>query len=138
MFKFLLAINLICLIVCQEQQKPLPSPSFGRVFKAKNFDNSFSACTNPASYGFVQRAGTTKYYSIADIQMNWIDAENYCQSFGAHLPVATSASDINFFRCKKFFFHKFKKISQFMIRNFYLDFFFKLRVSWRKIYESIV
>ncbi|RNA41475.1 C-type lectin domain family 4 member M-like isoform X1 [Brachionus plicatilis] len=95
MIKFFAILNLIQLILCQHQQKPLPSPSFGRIFnntiKTRNFDNSLSACTNPSSYGFIQRAGTTKYYAIADLQMNWIDGENYCQSFGAHLPVASSA-----------------------------------------------
>ncbi|RNA34221.1 hypothetical protein BpHYR1_044889, partial [Brachionus plicatilis] len=30
-----------------------------------------------ASYGFIQRAGTNKYYATADLQMNWIDVENY-------------------------------------------------------------
>ncbi|RMZ98887.1 macrophage mannose receptor 1-like [Brachionus plicatilis] len=102
MIAFLLIFNLIQFILCQHQQKPLPSPSFGRIFnksmKTRSFDNNLSACSDPASYGFIQRAGTNKYYAIADIQMNWIDAENYCQSFGAHLPVAASASDTNFFR----------------------------------------
>ncbi|RNA15691.1 macrophage mannose receptor 1 [Brachionus plicatilis] len=102
MIAFLLIFNLIQFILCQHQQKPLPSPSFGRVFnksmKTRSFDNNLSACSDLASYGFIQRAGTNKYYAIADIQMNWIDAENYCQSFGAHLPVAASASDTNFFR----------------------------------------
>ncbi|RNA05844.1 hypothetical protein BpHYR1_011337 [Brachionus plicatilis] len=102
MIKFLAILNLAQLILCQHQQKPLPSPSFGRIFnnsiKTRHFGNGLSACTNPASFGFIKRAGTTKYYSIADIQMNWIDGENYCQSFGAHLPVAVSASDTNFFR----------------------------------------
>ena len=113
MIKFLAILNFIQLILCQNQQKPLPSPSFGRVFnnnnsnKTRNFDNIFSTCINPASNGFIQRVGTTKYYLIADIQMNWIDAENYCQSFGAHLPVATSASDTNFFRCELIFKFKF-------------------------------
>ncbi|RNA26341.1 hypothetical protein BpHYR1_004038 [Brachionus plicatilis] len=95
MIKLLAILNLIHVILCQNQQKPLPSPSFGRIFnntiKTRNFGNGLSACTNPGSYGFIQRAGTTKYYLIADIQMNWIDGENYCQSFGAHLPVAASA-----------------------------------------------
>ncbi|RNA05364.1 hypothetical protein BpHYR1_026669 [Brachionus plicatilis] len=95
MIKFLAILNLINLILCQQQQKPLSSRSFGRDFnnsiRTRNFDNRISACTNPASYDFIQRAGTSKYYAIADIQMNWIDAENYCQKFGAHLPVASSA-----------------------------------------------
>lgn len=105
MIKFLLIFKFIEFILCQnQQQKPLPSPSFGRIFnnsiKTKSFANNLSACTNPASYDFIQRAGTSKYYAIGDIQMSWIDAENYCQSFGAHLPVTVSASDTNFFRCK--------------------------------------
>ncbi|RNA28450.1 serine threonine kinase [Brachionus plicatilis] len=104
MIKNIILLCLIKLILCQQQQPPLPSPSFGRVFrnliKTRNFyfnDNN-SICTNPAAYGFVQRAGTAKYYATADLQMNWIDAENYCQFFGAHLPVAADASDNNFFR----------------------------------------
>lgn len=98
---------MVNLILCEQQQSPLPSPSFGRIFKnsnnTRNFffpNNNILVCTNPAAYGFVQRAGTTKYYATADIQLTWIDAENYCQYFDAHLPVAVDASDMNFFRCK--------------------------------------
>ena len=79
----------------QEQQDPLPAQNFGREFPEARYLPTLSGstsikkivCLNPTSYGFVQRFGTNNYYAFADLQMTWIDAETYCQSFGAHLPV---------------------------------------------------
>jgi hypothetical protein len=90
-----------------EQQNPLPAQSFGREFPDSRFlptlsgSNSIktSVCLNPNNYGFVQRYGTNMYYALADLQMTWIDAETYCQSFGAHLPIIKSLDDNNFLRC---------------------------------------
>ncbi|CAF0711080.1 unnamed protein product [Brachionus calyciflorus] len=102
MIRKLILLCIIKLILCEEQQQPLPSPNYGRVFinTTSNFqsDKRVLTCSGPASYGFVQRAGTNKYYATADLQMNWVDAQNYCQSFGANLPVASRASDTDFFR----------------------------------------
>ncbi len=112
---FFFTFCLIGLVICQEQQAPaLPAPNFGRDYSITQSgtnargdfsSNSFTrnaVCSNPNNYGFVQRSGTTKFYSIADLMMMWLDGENYCQSFGGHLPVIRSQADQDFLRCKFF------------------------------------
>ena len=118
--KTILFLFIIDLIACKsisenskslQQQDPLPAPNFGREFPQSRFlptlsgSNSIKSnvCLNPASYGFVRRFGTNKYYAFADLQMMWIDAETYCQSFGAHLPVVNNLDDNNFLRCEQNF-----------------------------------
>jgi len=68
-------------------------------FFSLNGNTKETVCSNTKKFGFVQRVGTNKYYSVADLMMRWIDAENYCQSFGAHLPVVKSNADNDFLRC---------------------------------------
>jgi hypothetical protein len=35
---------------------------------------------------------------VGDILMNWIDSENYCQTFGGHLPSISNQSDLDYLR----------------------------------------
>ena len=93
---------LLPIIYCIENQqhKPLAPVNFG--FKSRfgqSLNTNEIVCQNASKYGFTPRSGTNKYYAIADIFMNWIEAENYCQSFGAHLPIPKNMDDVNFFRC---------------------------------------
>ena len=70
--------------------------NFGRIYSKSNYVN---VCLNPVAYGFVNRAGTYEYYMISDILMNWIDGENYCQKYEAHLPSISAQSDLDYLRC---------------------------------------
>ena len=36
---------------------------------------------------------------ISDILMNWMDGENYCQKYEAHLPSISTQSDLDYLRC---------------------------------------
>ena len=70
--------------------------NFGRIFSKSS---SNKVCSNPVPYGFVNRVGTYEYYMISDILMNWIDGENFCQKYEAHLPSIASQSDLDYLRC---------------------------------------
>ncbi len=108
MFKYFLIASFISGIfmsqVPYDQKDPLPAPNFGRVFGERsdfslNGNSKLTVCSNTSKFGFIQRSGTNRYYAVADLMMKWIDAENYCQSFGAHLPVVKSQADTDFLRC---------------------------------------
>ena len=66
--------------------------------------------------------------------MNWIEAENYCQSFGAHLPIPKNMDDINFFRCISYLKKKNKIVVSFLI----IKIKFKYRVYRTKNNETIL
>ena len=61
---------------------------------------NINVCQNPSKYGFIHRNGTNKYYAIADLMMRWVEGENYCKSFGAHLPIPKNIDDVYFLRGK--------------------------------------
>lgn len=89
-----------CNNISLHQQAALPPVNFGlRSDFSQSGSHHLNVCQNPSKYGFTQRFGTNKYYAIADLMMRWIEGENYCQSFGAHLPVSKNMDDVNFFRC---------------------------------------
>ncbi|CAF0961902.1 unnamed protein product [Brachionus calyciflorus] len=147
MFRKLILFCMINLSLCQQQAEPLPSENYGRIFSnsTRNLpsDNRAVTCTSPLFYGFVQRAGTTKYYATADLQMNWIDAQNYCNSLGANLPVARSAVDIDFFRWfvgGKFMKPSYEIVSSFIVKGwsgYWLGMYNSLETnSWRWIDNS--
>ena len=55
-------------------------------------------CNNTSKFNFVIRSGTHEFYYVVDILLNWIDAESFCQKFGAHLPSISVQSDLDFLR----------------------------------------
>lgn len=58
-----------------------------------------TVCQNPLNYGFILRPGTSNYYAISDLGMDWLSAENFCQRYGAHLPIVRKAEDTIYLRC---------------------------------------
>ncbi|CAF0733941.1 unnamed protein product [Brachionus calyciflorus] len=84
----------------------IESPNFGREFSNNGFKtlfskavlNKYEVCLYPQNFGFIQRPSTNYLYSIADLQMPWLFAEDYCLSFGGHLPVIHISEDLDFLR----------------------------------------
>lgn len=76
------------------------SPNLGR--EGLNLIQRYLVCSQPNNFGFKKRGETNKYYAIGDFPMSWFEAENFCQSFGAHLPIVNSSEDTTFLRCKAF------------------------------------
>jgi hypothetical protein len=102
LFKILISIVLITsTIALNGTSNYINTENFGRTFSKSNYGNS---CFNPFNYGFVNRAGTNQYYMISDILMNWIDGENFCRKYEAHLPSISSQSDLDYLRCKLWMF----------------------------------
>jgi len=101
LFKLItLIISITSTIALSGTSNYTSTENFGRIFSKSNYVN---VCFNPVAYGFVNRAGTFEYYMISDILMNWIDGENFCQKYEAHLPSIASQSDLDYLRCLFYF-----------------------------------
>ncbi len=94
-------ISITATIAINETSYYISTENFGRIFSKSNYVN---VCFNPFNYGFVNRADTNQYYMISDILMNWIDGENFCQKYEAHLPSISSQSDLDYLRCNLWLF----------------------------------
>lgn len=53
------------------------------------------ACQNPSKYGFMQRVDGRNAYALTDLTLNWNEAMNFCQTYGARLPVVRNSTDLN-------------------------------------------
>ena len=105
MLKLTIFLALICnlsnlVLANNDEFKNLTRPVFDSKFGRVWIQNvKYDVCVNYAKYGFVNRAGTQKYYLIAESLMTWKEGQFYCQQFGANLPSVHSLSDNNYLRC---------------------------------------